>query len=122
MRQRELRLELPLLEALLLGRHMLGHPPRPTRPHRRRMSGDLPQPTAPDLRLPQHPLMAGRVMATAQGLTRILRSSILPREGGAEPNRTVINFAGRHSGDSQQSPGVRPSTSCNAVEGCFHLV
>jgi len=51
---------------------------------------------APDLRLPQHPLMAGRVMATAQGLTRILRSSILPREGGAEPNRTVINFAGRH--------------------------
>ena len=43
------------------------------------------------------PLMAGRAMATAQGRIRILRSSTLPREDGAEPNRTVINFAGRHS-------------------------
>ena len=96
-RQQELRLELLLLEARLLGRRMLGHPPRPTRPHLRRMSGDLPQPTAPDLWLLQRPRMAGRAMATAQGRIRILRSSTLPREDGAEPNRTVINFAGRHS-------------------------
>jgi hypothetical protein len=59
---------LPL--ALLLGRHMSGDLPQPTRPHLRRMSEALPQRTAPDLRLPQHPHMAGQVMATAQGLTR----------------------------------------------------
>jgi hypothetical protein len=55
-RQQELRLELPLLEALLL----------------RRTSGDLPR--RPDLRWPQQPLMAGRAMATAQGPTRTLSS------------------------------------------------
>jgi hypothetical protein len=42
-RQQVLRLELPLLEALLLGR----------------MSGDLPRPTAQDLRLQQHPPYGG---------------------------------------------------------------
>jgi hypothetical protein len=71
-RQQELRLELPLLEALLLGRRMSGELPRPTRPDLRRMSGDLPRPTGPDLRSPQQPLMAGRAMATAQGPIRTL--------------------------------------------------
>jgi hypothetical protein len=41
---RELRLELPLLQALLLGRRMSGDLPRLTRP---RMSGDLPPAYAP---------------------------------------------------------------------------
>jgi hypothetical protein len=50
------RLELPLSEALLLGR----------------MSGDLPRLTGPDLRSPQEPRMADRAMATAQGPTRTL--------------------------------------------------
>jgi hypothetical protein len=59
-----------LLEALPLGRRMSGHLPPPTRPDLRRMSGGLPRPTAPDLRSPQQPLMAARVMATAQGPTR----------------------------------------------------
>jgi hypothetical protein len=41
--------------------------------------------------------------------TRTPRSSILPREDGAEPNRTVINFAGRHSGDRQVASFVTAS-------------
>ena len=52
-RQQELPLELLLLEPLLLGRPMLGHLPRRTRPHLRHMSGGPPQPTAPDLWLLQ---------------------------------------------------------------------
>jgi hypothetical protein len=82
-RQQALRLELPLLEALLLGR-MSGDLPQHTDPDLRmsgdlpqytdpdlRMSGDLPQYTDPDLRSPQpQPLMAGRAMATAQGPPR----------------------------------------------------
>jgi hypothetical protein len=48
-RQQERRLEVLLMEALLLGR----------------MWGDLPAPTALDLRSPQ-PLMAGRAMTTAR--------------------------------------------------------
>jgi hypothetical protein len=97
------------LEALLLGRRMSGDLPRPTHPDLRRMSEDLPRSTAPDLRSPPQPLMAGRAMATAQGPTRTPRSSILPREDGAEPNRTVINFAGRHSGDRQLASFVTAS-------------
>jgi hypothetical protein len=96
-RQQALRLELPLLEALLLGRmsgdlpqhtdpdlRMSGDLPQYTDPDLRmsgdlpqytdpdlRMSGDLPQYTDPDLRSPQpQPLMAGRAMATAQGPPR----------------------------------------------------
>ena len=65
-------MELLLLEALPLGRRMSGHLPPPTRPDLRRMSGGLPRPTAPDPRSPQQPLMAARVMATAQGPTRTL--------------------------------------------------
>jgi hypothetical protein len=84
-------LELLLLGALLPGRRMLG---------------DLPRPTAQDLRLQQHPRMAGRAMATAQGLTPTPRSSILPREDGAEPSRTVINFAGRHSTTEKRATGT----------------
>jgi hypothetical protein len=30
------------------------------------------------------------------------------REDGAEPNRTVINFAGRHSGNRDEATGVFP--------------
>jgi hypothetical protein len=96
------------LEALLRGRRMLGDLPRPTAPDLR-TSGDLPRPTAPDLRSPPQPLMAGRAMGTAQGPTRTPRSSILPREDGAGPNRTVINFAGRHSGDRQLASFVTAS-------------
>jgi hypothetical protein len=95
-------LELLLLE-VLLGRRMLGDLPRPTPPDL--MSGGRPRPTGPDLRSLQ-PLMAGRAMATAQGLTRTPWSSILPLEDGAEPNRTVINFAGRHSCDRDEATGT----------------
>ena len=57
-RLQELRSELLLLEALLLGRRMS------TRRTRRRA------PTAPDQRSPHQPLMAGRAMGTAQDPTR----------------------------------------------------
>jgi hypothetical protein len=67
-RQWELRLELPLLEALLLAR-MSGHLRRPTDPDLGHMSG----PTDQDLRSLQL-LMARQAMATAQDPTRTLRS------------------------------------------------
>jgi hypothetical protein len=70
-RQQELRLELLLLEAPLLGQRMSVDLPQPMRPPGH-MSEDLPQPTPQDLRSPQHRRMAGRVMATAQGPTRTL--------------------------------------------------
>jgi hypothetical protein len=54
-----LRLVLLLLEALLEALLLV-----------RRMSGDLPRPTARDPRSPKEPLMAARAMATAQGRTR----------------------------------------------------
>ena len=55
------------------------------------------------------PLMTGRAMATAQGPTRILSLSTLSREGGAGPNQTVSNGAGRHSGDIGRERDNEPS-------------
>jgi hypothetical protein len=98
-RQRGLPLELLPLEALLLVRRMSGDPPRPTHPHPRS---------------PRRPLMAGRAMATAQGLTLTPWSSILLREDGAEPNRMVINFVGRHRirRAQQKSPDLSRGFGC----------
>src|SRR5262249_25521371 len=98
---------------------MSGDLPRPMRLDLRRMSGDLSRPTPPDLRSPRQPPMAGLATATAQGPTRTPRSSTLPPDDGAEPNRTVINFAGRHSGDSQRSPVVSPRHRATLSRAAF---